>query len=1118
MTDAQLLASFSARESQVAFERLVRRYSPMVLGTCLRVLGERHAAEDAVQATFMVLARKARRLTGDVVLGDWLHRTARNCAMDLAKARRRRARHEREAAVIASRGNEKNALWERVAPLLDAAIAALPAKQRRAASLYYCCGMKQPQIAREIGITQKAVSKRIADALRNMRSRLSRQGVGLTGAALGSLLLERATVPVSAELVRSVVSGCLGASAISAAASEATRSVIRGMAWAKAKTTALAVGVVSVLALAATTAEGPIAAPAPTGGPVVILGKETRFRRHLVFRTPVVVDTGGKVSIALEPVWNKRKQKGPKPLAKYQSPLPPAEWREATFDDVIWPRETAPVEFQPGHATGRRRNALHSATRSSMICLRGKFNVGDPKRVRDLKLSLEYVGGAAVYLNGKELKRGHLPEGDLKPEVLADKYPDDLYVLAGGKFIQRERLGTRFGKFVKDEAERTKNQANFDRRYRQMKDVTIDSKLLRKGENVLAIQVHRAAVNESATKAEIVPIGGMTRVQGIWAYVGLKRLSLTAAPGSPVTPNNGRPGGAQVWNCLPFDTVTSSSWGDVGGALKPIRVPAARNGAFSGRLVVSSDAAIRGLKAGVSDLKLEGGEGIISQSEILVRCAAPTQAGKCWIPAGRYDALFEEIPAEIPVVKARLTRRGPLVDTGAVAPIWITVRVPGDAKPGTYHGEVSVQAQGLKQTKVPIELVVHEWALPDPDDFRVHNLADFSPENIATHYGVPFWSEQHFQLMGQSMKLMKEVGNRQVEIDLAIDYHGQPGNSQTVVRWIKGDNGAYTHDFKVLDRFLEVVAESIGRPRPLRLNCWGVVQKGKLQSVWAKKVSVLDLTTRKVTTIEQPFPGTDESVKFWKPVIDGIRERVRKRGWEEVTSMGHQSYCWLPTPEMVDACHKIWPEAVWSFTAHNGTLSSRWKGSGGLTMPVRYSECVWTQGRIQPRGYKRLLARKDQKAIWNSVARNWHRDYSPIVRLRRLPEDMIMRGHDGVGQLGVDLFPLKSGRAGRYYHLNRGRGGLGPECSTRTLLAPGPKGPVVTERYEMFREGVQLCEAILFIEKAIFEKKISGELEKKVNEYLDARGTAYINGWWEGQFPRDERLYALAAEVAKAVK
>jgi hypothetical protein len=129
---------------------------------------------------------------------------------------------------------------------------------------------------------------------------------------------------------------------------------------------------------------------------------------------------------------------------------------------------------------------------------------------------------------------------------------------------------------------------------------------------------------------------------------------------------------------------------------------------------------------------------------------------------------------------------------------------------------------------------------------------------------------------------------------------------------------------------------------------------------------------------------------------------------------------------------------------------------------------------------------------------------------------MIMRGHDGVGQLGAGFFPIKSGRAGRYYHLSRSRGGLGPECSTRNILAPGPEGPVVTERYEMFREGVQLCEAILFLERALLEKKISGDLARRVDEYLDERGAAYIEEWWEGEFARDARLYELAAEVAAA--
>jgi len=482
-----------------------------------------------------------------------------------------------------------------------------------------------------------------------------------------------------------------------------------------------------------------------------------------VNRTPVVITSEGNLRTALNPVWDRRKQKGPEPYADYQSPLPPENWKEPTFDDLVWPRKEAPVEVQPGSTTGGRPHARHSATRNSMICLRGRFHVDDPARVRGLRLSLEYVGGAAVYLNGQEIGRGHLPDGGLTPEMLAEEYAHDLYCLPGGEFLQRERLTKRYGKFVKDEAELKRNLANFERRYRKMAGVEIDSTLLRKGENVLAVEIHRSPVNEAAVSAKIGPISGMRRVQGIWSYAGLRSLRLAAARGSAVRPNNGRPEGVQVWNCLPFDTITSSSWGDTGEALKPIRVPAARNGVFSGRLVVSAGAPLRGVKGTVSDLRAKKGEGIISASKILVRWAAPADPDTCWVPVGRCDALLEALPAEVEVVKTRLVRRGPVVPTGAVAPVWITVRVPSDAEPGTYRGMVSVEAQSLPLTRVPMELVVYGWALPDPRGFRIRNLTVFSPENVAMYYNVPFWSDEHFDLMDQSMRLMAEIGNRQLE-------------------------------------------------------------------------------------------------------------------------------------------------------------------------------------------------------------------------------------------------------------------------------------------------------------------------------------------------------------------
>jgi hypothetical protein len=890
-----------------------------------------------------------------------------------------------------------------------------------------------------------------------------------------------------------------------------------------AKRTIIAAGMLFAVAVAVTfAAERSPETPTDVNG-MVVIDEKTPLRTYLVYRTPMVVGKDGKVRIATYRKQIGRNKFKSLPYPEFESLSPSAGWRGAEFNDSTWVTRTVPVEAETKLGSMNAKFVMHWATRSSMVCVRGKFHVNDPKGVHELKLDVEYVGGVAIYLNGKEVRRANLPEGELTPATLAENYPEDLYVDKAGNYLQPERLSfkhSRASKFAKSEAEAGTNRANYARRYRRVSGVSIDSRLLRKGENVLALLICRAPVNESATRAKIVPVYGRRLKRSIYPYAGLKSLRLTAKQGSRLRPNCGRPRGVRLWNCMPLETVTSRSLGDGASALKPVKVYAARNGVFSGRIVVSSGSAITGLKAGVSELMHEKGGVKLSGEQIVLRLAAAAKSGESWMnDLSRYDALLEKIPDRIDVVKVPLERRGTPVPTGAVAPLWVTVRVPTDAKPGVYRGKVSVEAAGLPKTEVPLEVTVYDWKLADPADFRVRNLAVMSPENVAMYYKVPFWSERHLELVGQCLKLMKEAGSRNVEIELATDYHGQPGNSQTLVRWIKNGKNGYKHDFSILDKYLEMVKKSVGRPLPLRINCWPTItggKKSKLLEGVATEVTLLDPKTGKLERLNQPYPGSEESYRFWKPVVDGVRERIRKYGWEDVASMGHQAYCWSPTPKMVDVCHRIWPDAVWSYTAHNGTLGRKWKGSNGAAMLIRYSECVWTQGSLEPRGARQLVGRENQNLVWNSASRGKHGEDHPVARMRQLPEEMILRGHDGVGQLGAGLFPLKSGRAGRYYALGHTRGGLGPEASTRNILAPGPKGPVATERFEMFREGVQLCEAVIYLEKALLAKMISGDLAKRVDAYLNARGQAHVEGWWAGQCERDRQLLELAAEVARA--
>jgi len=883
-------------------------------------------------------------------------------------------------------------------------------------------------------------------------------------------------------------------------------------------------GIISVVAILLTVfvwtcrmASADAKLPADSGstpsGDVIVLSSDSYVRELSAFRTPVLISKDGQIQACAEPV-----AKNPKPIPQFESPVPPTDWIRPDFDDSAWNRRRCPVEIDPPPLPhpGPMLFPVNSAIANSQICLRSKFAIEDIASVHNLRLSLEYVGGVVVYINGRELTRANLPTGELKPDTLAEKYPDDLYCLPEGMFLQ----------------DITKHTEGFNRRYRKLDNVAVPSNLLLKGTNVLAVEIRRAPVNEAALQAKRTPVGGMYVVPSMWAYAGLKNLSLVVAAGSSAMPNLTRPKGVQVWNCAPFDTIDAFAYGE-GGTILPVTVASPRNGVVSGRLIVSSDQTIKGLKVTVTDLTQADGGGKLAASAIRVRCAVPATPADSWVPSERFDGLFDSIPAEIPVVKANPPRelyvRGvseglKIVrnnqSPGALAPLWITVRVPKDAKPGTYAGAINVSAEGLSPTSVPLHLVVSNWCIRDPKDWMVHNFAYLSEDAVAKHYGVSLWSEKHLELVGKSMALMAETNSRQVIVNMAINFYGgnkgdpNVSNEQSMVRWIRQADGSYKYDFSIFDKYMDMVAQVIGKPTLLRINCWGEAAKqdGKLVHKGAvTTVSRLDPATGNIEPMDQPIPGTEESFTFWKPVLDELRKKVEARGWWDVTAMGHNSYCTLPIPEVVSIYKRIWPDGVWSYTAHNGTMGMRMQTTDkAVTMPVMQADTVWNLHALDPRGYRAML--QPRPTYWCFTWRTEMRDDSDLTLLRRVPEDEIMRGHDGVSDFAADLFPVK-GPNGRYYCLGNGRGTGGPSCSTQAMLAPGPDGAVSTERFEMLREGAQLAEAILFVEKALQDKKLNDDLAQRANRCLDDRAEAYLKCWSAGRFERDLRLLALAGEV-----
>ncbi|MHC4914487.1 MAG: RNA polymerase sigma factor [Planctomycetota bacterium] len=242
--DTQDLAEFVRGGSQAAFERLAARHADLVYGICLRRLRRPADAEDAAQAVFIALARKAKSVRAGK-LASWLHGAAlRTCAF-MQRTAARRARREEEAAVIkeaaAGGGERAPGEWSEIKDRLDAELARLPMKLREAVARHYLGGRTYAQLATELGVPEGTVAWRVSAGVERLRRRLSRTGVSLSVAALGAALVG-AHVAAPASLVASLTAlAAAGGAAGGSAAGSIAEGVLHGMFWAKVKTVAVGV-------------------------------------------------------------------------------------------------------------------------------------------------------------------------------------------------------------------------------------------------------------------------------------------------------------------------------------------------------------------------------------------------------------------------------------------------------------------------------------------------------------------------------------------------------------------------------------------------------------------------------------------------------------------------------------------------------------------------------------------------------------------------------------------------------------------------------------------------------------------------------------------------------------
>jgi hypothetical protein len=837
------------------------------------------------------------------------------------------------------------------------------------------------------------------------------------------------------------------------------------------------------LLLAAATA----LAQEPTTEPTIVLDTGGPWRMLNGLQPPVIDAPDGLQPLLFDTPW-----------LDVTTDLPDPDWTGPDFDDASWMR--APLlRFAKTPYLAR-------------LALRGRFRVADPAKVRDLKLSLDFYGGAVVYLNGAEIARAHLPAGPVGPDTLAEAYPVEAFA-AGDKLIGERGV---------DDDDNARAHRT---RRRQLADVLLPARLLRPGVNVLAVQIVRAPYHHVHNQLRRDDRGQKPAFVMPWNTCEVRQLRLTADSPDGLVPNAVRPPGLQVYNSDLMMSDFDMDWGDPNEPLRPVRIVAPRNGAFSGKVVVAAPEPIRALKATAADLTGPDGATIPAHA-VRLRYAIPHGSEFQLTPYSRQLPLYPRSPEvlsalidqpldEFPVPDKPAPGRPPAEPVfaepvlGAVVPVWITVNVPADATPGLYKGHLRIVARNAQPVSVPVEVNVAPWTLPDTQNFRTWVDLVQSPDTLAEHYQTPLWSDDHWRMIARSFRLAGDAGSRMLYIPLIAQTN--LGHEQSMVRWIRKTDGSYDHDLSVLDRYLDTAVREMGEPKIVVLWVWEIYmmksETARRDHLWLEQaaearkdllgkgplVTVLDPATGTTSTEHLPSYEAPASKALWKPVLDKVMDRLKARGLDHAVMLGMLSDQ-RPTQAEIAFFNDLHNDIPWALHGHFGVRAgARFHNIAR----VEYQALVWS---VHHSGHGSLHG-------WNrpNLVTHYDRDRSlnpktPILWYH-LAETAITGDQRGIGRLGADFWPVFHDRRGnrtghiwqRYIHSSWRNLDLHSYC-----LAPGPVGPVASSRYELLREGVQHCEARIVIEEALLRDelraKLGDELAKRCHDVLLRRQHAMARG------------------------
>ncbi|KKL69618.1 hypothetical protein LCGC14_2113150, partial [marine sediment metagenome] len=614
--------------------------------------------------------------------------------------------------------------------------------------------------------------------------------------------------------------------------------------------------------------------------------------------------------------------------------------------------------------------------------------------------------------------------------------------------------------------------------------------------NVLAVEIRASDVHPVALAGRK---NWKTPHQGdvSWSHGQLWAMEVRSAGGVPSVLT--RPEGVRVWAEDMHRIIISSEFLAEGVSPAPLRFVGAPNGSFSGQIVVSTDRALTGLKA--TPGKLASADGAVIPAGALKAFAMTPHRLDEWrtLGWGRGGMPHCTNPLVTPASMA-LVRHGPRgtagmtrerrieelkklsffdhvaagpqapLPAGTSRPIWVTLRVPADAKGGTYRGRIRIEAAGMKPASVPVEAEIHGWRVPGPRGFQANAALEQSPYGVAKQYGARLWSDEHFRLMEASFRQLGRIGNDWVNIPIiSLTEFGNMRDS--MVRWIRRRDGTLAFDYAALDRYLDLAVRRLGKPRVINF----IVMQGCGENRWSD-VDILDEATGRRTT-KNLYHTADDFADLWRRFARSLYGHMRSRGLER--SM-HWGFLWdsVGDSELPGVLASATPEVGWTSAAHRGKERFYVKAYSQL-LPFRLTEksmMGWRKKEFHvllPRGGGSLIAGPGVAFPFN---------------FRLMVDRALVVGMNGVGRMGADYW------GDTYIKGVRAEGFLRAGMPNHFMLWPGPDGAEPSARFMALIEGFQEAEARIFLEQQLVRKVLPEKLANKVREvlYEHHRGTLFI--------------------------